>query len=170
MIMDTLAGIAFSYEPPLQEYMEEKPISREVPIIDKYMKSEIIVSGLYQALICILFLKLPFIKELIRFDSEGKYLMTSYFTLFVFMGVFNSFNARTKRINIFANLKQNKPFTLIILFITITQLIITYFGQNIFRTYGLTFFELIFVIIIALSIIPVDWIRKYHISHAKIDK
>ena len=25
MVMDTLAGIAFSYEPPLLEYMEEPP-------------------------------------------------------------------------------------------------------------------------------------------------
>ena len=37
MIMDTFAGVAFSYEPPLEEYMYEEPKSKDEPIINKYM-------------------------------------------------------------------------------------------------------------------------------------
>ena len=168
MIMDTLAGIAFSYEPPLEEYMKEPPINKTTPIIDKYMLSEILVSGIYQAIICILFLKVPFINDFIRNDPTNKYLMTSYFTLFVLIGVFNAFNARTKRINIFANLKDNKPFIMIITFILLAQLYIIYNGGNVFRTYGLTVPELIYVIMIALTIIPIDWLRKYYLKRRKI--
>ena len=160
MIMDTFAGIAFSYEPPLEEYMEEKPLSKNTSIIDKYMKSEFLLAGIYQAIICILFLKIPLFRSLIRFSSDNKYLMTAYFSLFVFMGVFNTLNARTKRINIFANLRKNKPFIIIISFILFTQLYITYKGGNLFRTYGLTGKELLTVLLIALTIVPLDWFRK----------
>ena len=36
MIMDTLAGLAFSYEPPLDEYLKEVPKKRNETIINKY--------------------------------------------------------------------------------------------------------------------------------------
>lgn len=163
MIMDTLAGIAFSYEPPNHEYMDEQPLKKDTPIINKYMTTEIIISGLYQALICILFLKLPLLHQFIR--NDNKYLMTAYFSLFVFMGVFNSFNARTERLNIIANLKHNLPFLIIITFIIITQVYIIYYGGNIFRTYGLNIKELILILIISLSIIPVDWFRKIYLKY-----
>ena len=160
MIMDTLAGIAFSYEPPLKEYMDEEPLKLKTQIINKYMINEIFISGIYQAIICLLFLKLPFIDQIIRQDSSNKYLLTAYFTLFVFMGVFNSFNARTIRKNICANLKNNKAFIIITLLIIIFQLLIIYKGGNTFRTYGLTIKELSFVILLSFSIIPIDLIRK----------
>lgn len=163
MIMDTLAGIAFSYEPPNLEYMDEPPLKKDTAIINKYMTTEIIVSGLYQAIICILFLKLPLFHNLIR--NNNKYLMTAYFSLFVFMGVFNSFNARTERLNIVANLRRNTAFIIIITFIIITQIYITYYGGNIFRTYGLNFKELFLVLIISLTIIPIDWIRKIYLKN-----
>ena len=162
MIMDTLAGIAFSYEPPNPEYMDEQPLKKDTPIINKYMTTEIIISGLYQALICILFLKLPLLHQFIR--NDNKYLMTAYFSLFVFMGVFNSFNARTERLNIIAKLKHNLAFLIIISFIIITQVYIIYYGGNIFRTYGLNIKELILVLIISLTIIPIDWMRKIYLK------
>lgn len=164
MIMDTLAGIAFSYEPPLEEYLNEPPISRQEPIIDNYMRNEIIISGIYQAIICILYLKIPFIKNLIRYDPSNHYFLTSYFSLFVFLGLFNAFNARTKRINILANIRSNIPFIIITMLIFITQIFIIYCGGNLFRTYGLTIKELLFVLSISFTIIPFDWLRKYLIK------
>ena len=47
MVMDTLAGFAFSYEPPLNEYMEELPKKRDESIISSYMFQEILVMGIY---------------------------------------------------------------------------------------------------------------------------
>jgi magnesium-transporting ATPase (P-type) len=37
MIMDTLAGLAFSYEAPIIDYMRERPIKKEESILNKYM-------------------------------------------------------------------------------------------------------------------------------------
>lgn len=161
MIMDTFSGIAFSFEPPLPEYMEEPPKSKNTNIMNRYMYSEIIWTGLYCALLCILFLKLPIVKSLIRVGEHSKYLMTAYFAMFIFMGIFNAFNARTSRINVFANLSKNKVFVGIFTFIFIAQIYIIYNGGTIFRTYGLELKELIIVFALALTVFPVDWLRKY---------
>lgn len=161
MIMDTFAGVAFSFEAPLIEYMEEPPKKKDTPIMNKYMYSEIIWTGVYCALLCILFLKLPIFKTLIRTGENSKYLMTAYFAMFIFMGIFNAFNARTVRINTFANLSKNKVFIGIFGFIFIAQVWIIYNGGDIFRTYGLKINELILVLCLALTVFPVDWFRKY---------
>ena len=161
MIMDTFAGVAFSFEAPLIEYMEEPPKKKDTPIMNKYMYSEIIWTGIYCALLCILFLKLPIFKTLIRTGENSKYLMTAYFAMFIFMGIFNAFNARTVRINTFANLSKNKVFIGIFGFIFISQVWIIYNGGDIFRTYGLKINELILVLLLALTVFPVDWFRKY---------
>lgn len=160
MVMDTLAGLAFSYEPPILEYMEEKPKTKNDSIINHYMLTEILFTGFYSSLLCVLFLKVPFFKGLFRHDVADKYFMTAFFGLFIFMGIFNCFNARTTRINLFANILKNKMFIAIILFILFFQLILIYYGGNLFRTAGLTFFELQTIVLLSFTVIPVDWIRK----------
>ena len=167
MIMDTLAGIAFSYEPPLKEYMNEKPTTKTEPIINKYMKYSIITGGVYSSILCLLFLKVPLLNNIIRTSTNNEYLLTAYFTLFVFLGIFNSFNARTRRINILSNLKNNIPFIIIIAFIVVVQLYIIYKGGSVFRTYGLTLRELIYVILLSATIIPIDWLKKYFLKLTK---
>ena len=168
MIMDTFSGIAFSFEPPLAEYMMENPKKKNTPIINKYMYSQIIWTGLYCAFLCILFLKLPIFKSLVRVGNNNCYLMTAYFAMFIFMGIFNAFNARTSRINIFANLNKNKVFIGIFSFIFLAQLYIIYNGGDVFRTYGLKINELVLVIILALTVFPVDWLRKYILKKKNI--
>lgn len=157
MVMDTLAGLAFSYETPRIEYMKELPKKKEESIINKYMLNEILISGIYSLVICLLFLKLPIINS---FFIDNNHKMTAFFTLFIFLAVFNAFNARTERINIFAHLKENKIFLLIILFIIIVQISIIYLGFNIFNTTRITIKEFIIVLLISVSIIPFDFIRK----------
>jgi ABC-type polysaccharide/polyol phosphate export permease len=53
------------------------------------------------------------------------------------------------------------------LLVMIIQVVIIYFGGDIFRTTGLRYSELQFVIILAFSVVPVDFIRKsvYDGSH-----
>lgn len=157
MVMDTLAGLAFSYEVPRIEYMKEPPKKKEENIINKYMFNEIIATSMYTLIISLLFLKLPFIKYIVYSD----HLMTAFFSLFIFIAVFNSFNARTHRLNILAHLKENKVFILIIIFIIIVQIIIIYSGITLFQTKPLYIKELIFILVLSLSIIPFDFLRKY---------
>lgn len=167
MIMDTFAGLAFSFEPPLKRYMFEPPKKKDEAIMNGYMYSQIIFTGVYSALLCILFLKLPLFKRIIRPGFHYEYLMTAYFALFIFIGVFNAFNARTERLNLFANLKQNAVFIITISFIVIVQLYLIYHGGDLFRTYGLTLKELVIVFCLSFSVIPVDLLRKIYIKHKK---
>ncbi len=160
MIMDTFAGLAFSFEPALDEYMEEKPKEKDIPIMNKYMLSEVIVSGFFTSILCLLFLKVDIVKEFFRLGENNMYLYTAYFALFIFLGVFNAFNARTERINVFANITKNKIFIIVFSFIIIVQIYIIYYGGTVFRTYGLSIYELITVIALALLVLPVDFIRK----------
>jgi len=158
MVMDTLAGLAFAFEPPLLEYMKERPKKKDEPIINKYMASSIIWTSVYASILCFFFLKFPPLREI--YQSEER-LMTAFFGLFIFIDIFNSFNARTSRINILANILKNKVFLGIIIFIVIVQICLIYFGGHVFRTTGLSFFELQFMILLASTVIPIDWLRKY---------
>lgn len=157
MVMDTLAGLAFAYEPPLKEYMMEKPKRKDENIMNSYMLNEILITGLYTTILCIIFLKVPFIRN--QFQNYNSF-MTAFFGLFIFAGIFNCFNAHTSRINIFANLLKNKIFILVILFIVFVQIILMYYGGNMFRTVPLTLKEFIIMLILSFTVIPVDILRK----------
>ena len=167
MIMDTLAGLAFAYEEPLLSYMDEKPKSKNEPIINKYMYEEIVFTGLYSSLLCILFLKIPFVKSLIRYDVNDKYFLTAFFALFVFMGIFNAFNTRTNKYNLFYGIKNNKVFLIIFMLVAIMQIYFIYYGGTIFRTYGLNLKELLIVLGLAFSVVPVDLFRKFIFNNNK---
>jgi len=160
MVMDTLAGLAFAYEPPMLEYMKEKPKSKDESIINRYMVSEIFFTGIYSTILCICFLKVDFIRNLFRPGLDDIYLMTAFFGLFIFIDIFNSFNARTERIYLLANIWNNKVFLLIITFITVVQIFLIYYGGSLFRTAGLTFKEFGVMFLLASSVIPVDFVRK----------
>lgn len=160
MVMDTLAGVAYAFEPPKMEYMSEVPKKRDEKIMNSYMINEILVTGAYMSLLCMFFLKSDFIKNLYRVGNKDAYIMTAFFGLFIFMTIFNAFNARTHRLNIFANVTKNKAFLTIILFVAITQICMIYFGGSIFRTTGLSFVEFDIMLILAFSVIPFDFIRK----------
>ena len=160
MIMDTLAGLAFSYEPPLDEYLKEFPKKRNETIINKYMYAEIILTGVFSSFVCLFYLSNNFIKNMFRVDSNNIYFMTGFFALFIFMGIFNAFNARTTRLNLLSNLKKNKVFIILFSLISIVQMYLIYYGGSLFRTYGLSIKELLIVFVMALTVIPVDLFRK----------
>ena len=164
MVMDTLAGLAFSYEPVKVEYMEEYPKKKDENIVNSYMINEIFITGIYSSLLCILFLKLDFIKNLFRYSSNDIYHLTAFFALFIFISIFNSFNARTHRLNLFCQIYKNKAFIIVISFVILVQIYLIYYGGNIFRTNGLTIMEFIIMLLIALTVIPVDFIRKIYLK------
>lgn len=160
IIMDTLAGLAFAGEPPLEEYMEEPPKRRDEPVLNRYMFHQILCMGVFTILLCVLFLKLPLFKPLFRYANDPIYLMTAFFALFIFTGIFNSFNARTHRINLLAHLHKNPSFLLIMAMVAVIQLLLIYYGGSLFRTAGLTFAELRRVLLIAFLVVPADCVRK----------
>ena len=153
MIMDTL--FAFSYEPALPEYMKELPKKKNENIINGYMANQIITTGLVSSVICIIFLKSRIINQIFGDD-----LLTAFFGLIIFISIFNSFAARTHRLNILANIFKNKVFIGVITFVIGMQIYLIYYGGSLFRTNGLTIREFIIMMGIGLLVIPIDFIRK----------
>ena len=165
IVMDTLAGLAFSGEKARREYMNEAPKSRDEPIINRYMKNQITINSLYAIFLCLVFLKSSFFKVL---DSHSQlYGLTAFFALFMFCAIFSSFNARTHCFNIFSKLSANPSFLWIMGLVSIVQVMIIYFGGQIFRTIPLSANDLITIILLAFSVIPADLVRKYFIRNSK---
>ena len=160
MIMDTLGGLAFAGEPALESCMKEKPKRRDEPILNGYMIYEIIFGGGFTVALCLAFLKVPEITSKFRFSTDNIYLLTAFFALFIFAGVFNCFNARTDRLNLFAGLSGNVVFLLIMAVISIIQVIFVYLGGAVLRTAPLTPGELGVTVLLALSVIPAELLRK----------
>ena len=157
MVMDTLAGLAFAFEPPLKEYMKEKPKKKDENIMNGYMLNEILITGIYTTVLCVLFLKFPVIRN--QFSNQSSF-MTAFFGLFIFAGIFNCFNAHTSRMNILAHLLKNKMFIIVISFISVVQIIMIYYGGSIFRTVPLSVKEFIIMLLLSFTVVPVDVLRK----------
>lgn len=160
LVMDTLAALAFGGEPALDKYMLEKPKRRDEAIVSPYMWSSILLGSLWTFGLSLVFILTPFVKNFFRTGENDIYLLTGYFAFFIFVAVFNAFNARTEEINLFKNIKKNKGFLEILGLITVVQIALTYLGGVIFRCHGLNVKEWAVVIVMSISIIPIDLIRK----------
>ncbi len=88
------------------------------------------------------------------------YLHTLFFAFFIFIAVFNGFNARTDKLNLFDNIGRNKGFLTVFGAIAVVQILMTYLGGAILDGYGLNLVEWLLVLGMGISIIPVDLIRK----------
>jgi len=166
IIMDTLAGLAFAGEAALPRYMLEKPIPKEAPLINGEMWSSILLNGAIVALLSVIFLMSDFTRQLFTgghvvgtLEAEASFL-TAFFAFFVFVHVFNTFNARTQSLNLFEHILENKLFLPIIAIIIVIQVFMISFGGEIMRTVGLLPQEWGYVLLLALILIPLDLIRK----------
>ena len=160
IIMDTLGGLAFAGEAPNSDYMKEKPKKREEPILNKYMISQIALSGIFTVGLFIAFLLSPSITAKFRISPDNSYLLSAFFALFIFASVFHCFNARTDRMFLLNKLSKNKPFIFIMLLILTVQILFIYLGGSVLRTVPLTFDELKITLLLALSVFPADLLRK----------
>lgn len=178
LVMDTLAALAFGGEPALSRFMHEKPKRRTEQIISRNMMSQIITGAGWTFILSLALLVLgsfdadPNVPGVSFLESWGflrqntiegethMFLHTAYFAFFIFIAVFNAFNARTDRANLFDNLGKNKGFLMVFGIIAVVQILMTYLGGAILSGYGLNAAEWLMVLVMAISIIPVDLIRK----------
>ena len=163
LVMDTLAALAFGGEPALKRFMREKPKKRDESIISNPMWSSILVGAAYTVVVSLVFLLIGgnwFFERNALPTGLSKYHLTGYFCFFIFTAVFNAFNARTDEINLFDSITRNKNFLKIMLLISTVQVLLTYFGGEVFQCHGLTLAQWGVVLLLAFAIIPVDIIRK----------
>ena len=160
IIMDTLGGLAFAGEPALERYMCEKPKTREEPILTKEMIYQILVCGCYTLLLCALFLRLDYFKNAFRNTDGDICFFTAFYALFIFCGIFNCIGARAERVWIFSNISKNKAFIFILLIISVVQIIMIYYGGTVFRTVPLKISELLRVLVLSSTVVPIELLRR----------
>ena len=160
IIMDTLGGLAFAGEAPLNYYMKEKPKRRDEQILSKEMIHQISITGIYTLLLCLVFLTSPTIRLMYGGYAPTAQFYTAFYALFIFSGIFNCFSARCSRLWLLSNIGKNKPFIFIMLLICFIQICMIYFGGAVFRCVALAPHELSFVILLALTVVPAEMIRR----------
>jgi len=161
LIMDTLAALAFSGEPPLPMHLEEKPKSREEGLISKAMWSSILGNGLFMTALCVVLLKAPFVHEIFeRGENSEAVFLTAFFAIFVFLNNFNKLNVRVEDTKLFDHITQNQGFIRVVFIIFVVQVLLTYFGGEMFRTYALNLKDWLWIMFFSFLIIPFDLIRK----------
>ncbi len=158
IIMDTLGSLAFAGEPALAEYMTRPPVKREEPILTRTMVRQIALTGMYAVTLSVFFLVSPSVRYM--FSGSLEQHLTRFFALFIFLGIGIAMCARTGRINLFANIRKNRAFLVIMSAVAAIQLLIIYFGGEVFRCMPLDGHELLVCAIFAFTVLPVDTIRK----------
>ncbi len=160
IIMDTLGGLAFSGEAPLDYYMQEKPKSRDEQILSPDMLNQIGITGVYTLLLSVVFLSSPVIRMMYGGGLPTDRFYTAFYALFIFSGIFNCFSARCSRLWLLSNIGKNKPFIFIMLLISVIQICMIYFGGALFRCVPLAPYELSFVILLASTVLPFEMFRR----------
>ena len=160
IIMDTLGGLAFAGEPPLDYYMQEKPKRRDEQILSGEMLHQIFITGAYTLLLSVFFLASPTTRLMYGSYLPTDKFYTAFLALFIFSGIFNCILARSSRLWVFSNISRNKAFILIMLLISVIQICMIYFGGAVFRCVPLLTGELSFVILLSMTVIPFDLIRR----------
>ena len=169
LVMDTLAALALGGEPALKRYMKEQPKRRDESIVSKAMKGQLTVSTIW-IFLCSFFVLISqiwtsspvwsFVRDKDNGEPTFKFLLTAYFCFFILISVCNSLNVRTEKLNVFEHIGENPNYFRIMGLIVLIQVGLTYIGGEIFNCYGLNVMEWVMVIVLSISIIPVDLIRK----------
>ncbi|MEE0918648.1 MAG: calcium-translocating P-type ATPase, PMCA-type [Lachnospiraceae bacterium] len=173
LVMDSLGAIMLGNEPALKEYLSEPPRRRDESIVSKKMMTQIVIMGLWLTLVSFAYLKLDVFVNL--FDTEEQHL-TGYFVLFIVAALFNGFNVRDERFGIFKGLNENPNFIKVMLAIMAIQFVIVnaaiiplapfeWIG-NMFSCTPFGIMGWIAVVLLAVTMIPVDCIRKVFMTKA----
>ena len=160
IIMDTLGGLAFAGEPALEYYMKEKPKRRDEPILDGVLIRRILIMGAYTLGLCIIYLKSDAIRGIFYGANGEARFLTAFYAFFIFLGIFNSFCSRSERVWVLSNISKNKPFVYVMLIIATIQIIMIYFGGEIFRSVPLSARELSGVVILSFTVVIFDGVRR----------
>lgn len=160
LIMDTLGGLAFAGEAPRADYMKEPPKRLDERILSLREAAAVFTTGSFAVGMSLFYLKSDFFREMFGYSSDYDRFMTVFFAMFVFCGIFMAFNCRTTRINIFSHLGKNTTFIFIMTATATVQLLIVYFGGEVFRTTPLAARDLASALIFAFFVVPFDVMRK----------
>ena len=136
LIMDTFAAMAMASLPPNAEVMRDRPRPRDEFIITPAMARTILTCG---GVFIVVLLGMLF--GWMRIGKVTAEHLTIFFSVFVFMQVWNMFNAKgfESRHNVFSDLRRTPAFIGVAAVIAVGQIAIVEFGGGIFRCVPLSF-------------------------------
>lgn len=155
LIMDTLAALALSLEPKRDELMSEPPKRRDESFITRSMAENILLMSIYFVIVN-LFMQAT--GWYLGVDPTNTALVGSVvFTTYVFMQVFNLFNARSVKPerSAFANLFKSHNFLFVMSLIVVVQVLLTQFGGTTFNTAPLPWDVWIKVLLLGISVLVI---------------
>lgn len=172
LIMDTLAALALATEPPSEELLNRAPYPRKEYIITPQMWRGIVMNGFFQiGILTYVLFKGPEafgVESSIgltpeNWNQENGQHLSIFFNVFVFLQVFNFFNARKLKkdeFNVFEEVGDNYLFIVIVIAIFVCQLFIVQTGGRALMLVPLTMRQHIICILIGATAIPAGFIFK----------
>lgn len=168
LVVDSLGAIMFGKEPALKQYMTEKPRRKNENIISKEMFVQIFVNSFWIIFVSYCFLKLDLFS---MFFENSNQLNSAYFALFVLFALFNGFNVRSDQFSIFNKIRENPNFLKVWFTILLTQMFIINASilpienlkivSDMFSCVPFSFKGWVLIVLIAMTIIPIDIFRKW---------
>lgn len=165
LCMDSLASIMFAGEPALEKYMRMPPRRRDESIISKPMAIQILIMSLWLTGMSLVWFKAPFVTDFFFHGAaynEAQF-YTGFFCMFVFAFMINAFNVRSDGANVFEHIRENTMYIKIWFIIMAVQIILVSIGGVVGDIFSCSRFGLygwLTVIVFALTMYPVDLIRK----------
>lgn len=165
LVMDSLGALLLGKEPARESYMTHPPKRRDESIITKNIFIQFVTTGLYVTALSIVWFLVPFFRNM--FNTEMQF-RSAYFAFFIFISIFNGFNVRTDKLTIFKDLDKNPNFMKIWLIMLLTTVALCMvdiipglgFVGEMFTTTHFGLKGWLLVTLMALTVIPVDMLRK----------
>ncbi len=160
LIMDTLGGLAFACEAPMKHYMREKPKRREEEILNPSMLGRIFLMGAFSLIMCLIFLFGERIPMRLNIEQFGLLHLCAFYVFFIFQSIMQALCARSERFFVFSGITKNKAFLWIMFAIFVVQVIMVYFGGEIFRTTPLPISILLYISSLSFLVLPFDFLCR----------
>jgi len=168
LIMDTLAALALGTETPTPDLLDRKPYGAKEKLISPIMMRNIAVQSCFQLIILLGLLysgpkifHLPYLDDY-EDDPNKLTLDCMIFNTFVFLQIFNEFNARvvSNSLNVFSGLFKNFIFVGIIIATIAIQVVIIEFGGSFIETTRLTLSQWGVCVLLGFLSIPLGFVQR----------
>lgn len=163
LCMDTIGSILLGQEPAKASYMTHAPKRRDESIVSKKMFLQFTIVGVYLLLLALAWFNIPVIRGIFTDDEQYK---TGFFAAFMFASIFNGFNVRTNGFNIFKDIKENPNFFKVFALMLGSTVVISELSLvspalgNMFSTEAFGLQGWLVVLVVGITIIPIDMLRK----------